>query len=333
LKRLLTICFFASLLPWIFQGQQLISAGAAALKGFGAIQVTEHRLRFSPRVAYVEAIERGRYAEANHIAQLAQTYGHELDPTQLARIDRTTMQRAGDVAADLAMGAMLGRAESGSQIAGMVAADLFVLGDIRDLAIEFESWRSGNGANQLIVGLSAVGIATSAGTLVAGSTGAVDIGLSITKAAVRTGRMSEKLVDHVTMLVRRSVDMDALAGLAHRSSAELSDDSATFALRLRSVVRTEHAVELREFAGTVGDIARAGGSRSALVSLELADDGNQLRRLGDIARHFGDRAATAMKLVGKGIFAIFDIIWSAILGLLPVIFAIGRSVLSIVFRS
>lgn len=314
---------WVSLLPWLAYAPALSGAVRLAVVSFAPIEVSQFRLRFAPTQRFIDeiesALEVGRYGQAQRLAALAQAHDHDL-PTELVnRIEPSSLTRLSTGASDLARGAFLGEAQSGAQIAGLITADLLVVGDVRDLAVQTLAWSRGEEVDRFILGLSLVGLATSAGALAAGASAGVDAGIALTKAARRAGRMSVRLADDVSLMLRRVIDQDALASLARRQSDELAEGSASLAQRLSRVVRMDEAGGLLRYADGVGTIARTGGPQAALASLELADDARDLERLASVARHLGDGSAAAFKIAGKSLLRLADLVWTALAAILPVL--------------
>ncbi len=116
--------------------------------------------------------------------------------------------------ADVGQGALTGTGESREALAGAVAADLFVFGDVRDLLIQGSRGLQGEEVDEVIVGLSAAGIALTAAP-------ALDLGTALLKFARRVGALSEAFAKQVVRLTREAVDTRSVAPLG-----EVIQDSA-----------------------------------------------------------------------------------------------------------
>ena len=86
-------------------------------------------------------------------------------------------------------GAVTGK---GDELAGMIGAgvaDLFVVGDLRDLVIEGNHWLNGEKVDEVILALSSLGVAATAATIsTAGGAGGIKGSLSLLKS-MRRGRL------------------------------------------------------------------------------------------------------------------------------------------------
>ncbi len=95
--------------------------------------------------------------------------------------------------------------------AGTAVGDLFVFGDIRDAVREGTRLASGQEADQLILGLACVGLAVTAGTYATVGVGApARVGLTVVKAARKTGRISSRMATWIGRSLREIVDWTAL---------------------------------------------------------------------------------------------------------------------------
>ncbi|MBX3358718.1 MAG: hypothetical protein KF745_09840 [Phycisphaeraceae bacterium] len=93
---------------------------------------------------------------------------------------------------DFGLGALSGQGGSLERVAGAVTADLFVVGDVRDLAIQGAHYVADGEADTLIVLLSGIGLATT----LAPSIDAVPALLKVArKTGAMTAAMGERLID------------------------------------------------------------------------------------------------------------------------------------------
>ena len=96
-------------------------------------------------------------------------------------------------------------------MAGTALGDLFVFGDIRDAVREGSRLAKGEPADELVLGLAGVGLALTAGTYASLGAGApARVGLSVLKAARKTGRMTAQMGEWLGRSLREVVDWSAL---------------------------------------------------------------------------------------------------------------------------
>ena len=128
-----------------------------------------------------------------------------ISPTIAARRCRRSSGSASQAAVDdansasaaagsFASGLITGEPKDMVGLAGTALGDLFVFGDIRDAVREGSRYVSGENYDQLILGLSVVGIAITAGTYATvGAATPARLGLTAVKVARKTGRLSARL--------------------------------------------------------------------------------------------------------------------------------------------
>jgi hypothetical protein len=153
-----------------------------------------------------------------------------------------------------------------ASLAGTAFGDLFVFGDIRDAAREGTRYLTGQHYDPWILGLAGVGIGITAATyLSAGAAAPERIGLSVVKAARRTGRLNPALVVRVA----------------------------------REAVKVENAGGLVELAENAGRVETKAGTQAALDSLAIAEEPQDVARLARLAAAKGGKTRAIVKLLGR----------------------------------
>ena len=119
------------------------------------------------------------------------------------------------LAGELPRGLVTGEPDDLVGFAGTALGDLFVFGDIRDAVREGTRLASGQEVDELILGLACVGLAVTAGTYATvGAAAPARVGLTVVKAARKTGRIG-----------RRDGGLDqALAARGRRLARARADD-------------------------------------------------------------------------------------------------------------
>jgi hypothetical protein len=153
-----------------------------------------------------------------------------------------------------------------ASLAGTAFGDLFVFGDIRDAAREGTSYLTGQHYDAWILGLAGVGIAITAVTYASlGATAPERVGLSLVKAALRTGRLNP--------------------ALAVRAA--------------REAVKVEGAGGVIALAQNTGRIEAKAGSQAALDSLAVAREPQDVSRMARLAAAKGGTTRAIIKLLGR----------------------------------
>ena len=153
-----------------------------------------------------------------------------------------------------------------ASLAGTAFGDLFVFGDIRDAAREGTHYLTGQQYDPWILGLAGVGIAITAVTYASlGATTPERVGVSLVKAARRTGRLNP--------------------ALAVRA--------------VREAVKVEGAGGIIELAENTGRIEAKAGSQAALDGLAVAHEPQDVSRMARLAAAKGGKTRAIVKLLGR----------------------------------
>ena len=248
---------------------------------------------------------------ANSFAELAADRKIAVDPalTQKLTEANDTMATAGRNAQSFARGLITGEPNDAAALAGTALGDLFVIGDLRDAAREGTKLVSGEPVDQLVLGLSCVGIAITAGTFATLGIGApARIGVSVVKAASKTGRLSVRLASSVSRSVREIVDTDALRRAL--ATATITEPAVAFRAA-REAVKTEKAGGLLRMMGDIGRVQTRAGTQAALDGMRLAEGPRDVSRLARLAEKAGGKTRAILKLAGRAAiaftFALFDL--------------------------
>jgi hypothetical protein len=260
----------------------------------------------------IEAALTAKDAElAKSFVELARDRQVPVAPDLAERVDIAA--KADDSAAAKAgsftRGLITGEPDDLVSLAGTALGDLFVFGDIRDALREGSRLASGQEADRLILGLAGVGIAITAGTYASLGVGSpARVGLSVVKAARKTGRLSARLGDWIGRSMRGVVDWSGLRkGLAGASLTE----PAVAVRAIREAVKVEKADDLMRLARDVGRVQTKAGTKAALDGLRTANTPAEMARIAKLAEKSGGKTRAIIKLLGRGAIAltlaIFDL--------------------------
>ena len=199
---------------------------------------------------------------------LAETRGIVVPPDLVERVAaaQSTREQFRRSAMRFGRGLATGNAEGVEGLAGAATGDLLIYGDVRDLAREGTRWARGEAADPLIAGLAAVGIVVTAGAyFTSGVAAPARAGVSLFKAARRTGKVGVSLAADVGRVVRSGGGRKALAAFAD-----------------------------------LGKIESKAGARVAIEGMRHADDVADLARVGRLAEKNGRTTLAILKTLGRG---------------------------------
>jgi hypothetical protein len=205
---------------------------------------------------------------AQSFVELAADRSVAIDPA-LANEAKQAQVKANSVAGTagrFVQGLWTGEPVDGASLAGTAVGDLFVFGDIRDAAREGTRYLTGKPADPWILGLAGVGIAITAATYVSvGAAAPARVGLTLVKAARRTGRLNPVLAVRIA----------------------------------REAVKVEEAGGIVELVGNVGRVETKAGTQAALDSLKVAESPRDVSRLARLAAAKGTKTRAIIKLLGR----------------------------------
>ncbi len=235
------------------------------------------------------ALASGDVDLAQSFVALAADRGLAVDPALAAKVKNASAQHSSvaDTAGRFVHGLWTGEPTDMASLAGTACGDLFVFGDIRDAAREGTRYLMGEHYDPWILGLAGVGMAITAATYATvGVTAPERVGLSLVKAARRSGRLSPVLA------VRAA----------------------------REAVKVEAAGGLIELAENTGRVEAKAGTQAAIDSLAVAEEPQDMSRLARLSAAKGGKTRAIVKLLGRAAIVLtattFDLalwlIWAAL---------------------
>ena len=240
---------------------------------------------------------------ARSFVELARDRDVSVSPELAARVDAAIEQASSALktAENFTRGLIVGEPDDMVSLAGTALGDLFVFGDIRDAVREGSRYAQGKEVDPLIFGLSAVGIAITAGTYASLGSGApARVGLSLVKAARKTGRISVRMAESVGRTLRSVVDGAAL----RKAMAGAATNPAMTARAVREAVKIEKAGDLFLLTRNVGDVQAKAGTRAALDGLKISDSPREMARVAKLAEREGGKTRAILKFLGRGAIAL-----------------------------
>lgn len=241
---------------------------------------------------------------ARSFVELAQERSVALDPDLVKKVEdaRAAADTTSAKATAFARGFISGEPDDMVSLAGTALGDLFVFGDIRDAVREGSRWAAGEKVDHLVLGLSAVGLAITAGTYATLGTGApARVGLSLVKAAKKTGRLGTRLGEWMTRAMRDAVEWTAL----RKTLAGASLTAPAVAVRgAREAVKVEKAGGLLTLIKDVGRVQTKAGTQGALDALKLAETPKEMGRVAKLAEKQGGKTRAVLKFLGRGAIAL-----------------------------
>jgi hypothetical protein len=289
---------------WILVPRAIAAAGLLADQD-DPVELADRRVtaRLTAAVA-ADEIESALAANDADLAQsfidLAKENRIPLEPALAARVDKAVeaANSASQTAENFAKGLVTGEPEDLAGLAGTAVGDLFVFGDVRDMVREGARLAAGEKVDHLVLGLAAVGLAITAGTYASlGSAAPVRVGLTVAKAARKTGRLGADLTIWLNRSVRQLVDWSKLKA----ALASMSVTHPAVAVRTaREAVKLNKAGGIVDLVRNVGRVQGKAGTQAALDSLKIARGPRDMARIAKLAEKKGSKTRAILKLLGGG---------------------------------
>jgi hypothetical protein len=220
------------------------------------------------------------------------------DLTQRVSDAVTEANSTSQIARRFATGLVTGNADDVASLSGTVAGDLFVFGDIRDVAREGKHLAMGEDTDHLVLGLAAAGLAVTAATYVSlGGAAPVRAGLTLVKDARKVGRLGEGLTQWAGRSARGIVDGPMLQQAVATGSVLRPGQTMT---AIKAAFRAEKAGALVRLAKDVGRVGEKAGARGALDTLRIAEGPKDVARAARLAEAKGGQTRAILKVLGRG---------------------------------
>ena len=236
---------------------------------------------------------------AQSFLELARDRNVPVDAALAAKVERASADAASVQRSveSFTRGLITGEPDDLVGFAGTALGDLFVFGDIRDAVREGGRLAAGQEADQLILGLACVGLAVTAGTyFTAGAGVPARVGLTVAKAAQKTGRMSGRMTAWLSRSLRETIDWVALRRAI--GGANLAEPAVAIRAA-REAVKVEKAKDLMRLAGDVGSVQSKAGTRAALDGLKLAEGPRDMSRIARLAAAKGGKTRAILKVASR----------------------------------
>lgn len=234
----------------------------------------------------------------------------DIDPKLAKRVEdaNSAAAAAARAAGSFAHGLITGEPADLAGFAGTALGDLFLIGDIRDLIREGAKLAKGEQADELILALAGVGLAITAGTYVSAGTAApARLGVSILKAARRTGRLTAQMGEWLARTMRQVVDLPAIRRAI--GGAKVTDPGATVR-GVREAVKLEKSEALVKLVSDLGRVQSRAGTQAAMDGLRLARGPGDVARVARLADAKGSRTRAILKLFGAGALFLLSSTWT-----------------------
>jgi len=243
------------------------------------------------------ALRAENYDEARSLLVIGQQYNHALDYTAynnyLQKHD-TASSRMTKQVTGFASGFFSGKGEDASGVAGALAADFTVVGDLRDLSEQFGLHQQGQPVNKLITTLAGIGVGLTAVTVGSGGVAApVKAGASTLKLAARMNRLTRSFRDELMRIGARVFDWQQFLRLS--KGADLTSISRV----AKQAYNPQAARSLGALAEQANGIRKNTSVVDSIHLLKYVDNADDLRSVNRLSQRFGIHTRGVFRLLGR----------------------------------
>lgn len=263
-------------------------------------------------IKILEALEQDDIEDADMYADIGKYMNYEIPADTLRRLDEAHSMSATVVRNtwEFGTGFVTGEGDTTAGLAGAVTSDLTIIGDVRDIATEGGKWLAGQPYNELVIGLSMVGIAATGLTVATGGGGiVVKAGVSIMKAAKRAGRLTKEFGELLLRMTRDAVNMPALREALR--ATDLTDLAKTQRV-LTDYAKGVRTAEIFPVLSRIGDVNKAVGPAETIRLMKFVKNGENLEDVALMSERFGTKTRGIIELTGKASLRAFKTAFRAI---------------------
>jgi len=194
-------------------------------------------------------------------------------------------------------GFITGEGSDNAAFAGAVTSDLTVIGDIRDIGGEGSKLVAGEEYSEIVLGLSVVGLAVTAGTVASAGGGLpARVGVSLLKVAKKAGTMTRSFARELGQLVSRAVDFPALRRTL--SDVSLANPNAT-RRAIGTYADNVKGAELFPVLARMDDMRTAVGPAESVRLMKYVKNTRDLDNVADMSKTLGVKTRGIIELTGK----------------------------------
>lgn len=197
---------------------------------------------------------------------------------------------------NIVQGFLFGKTENEEQFYSSIASDFTLVGDTRDFFKEGSNYMDNKPYDEMVLGLSAIGLGLSASqVLTAGASTPLKVGSSILKVTAKSGKLSKQFLEVLSQKISKTVDFKALKTQIDFSSL----DSVT-----KSFNKMGNVFDFSHIKGIAKDLDLIQKNTSIYDTtklLQYVDDEKDLQKLAQITEKYKQNSKAVMQILGKGI--------------------------------
>lgn len=245
----------------------------------------------------LEAIRHDHFDDAVMYQQLADYIGVKLKPETLKTIEENSdlLSQSWRNIKSFGTGFFFGKSDDMVGLSGSIAADMTVVGDIRDLSIEGEKFVTNQPYDKIVFGMAAIGLGLSASQFFSfGASTPVKVGASIVKAAKKTGKLSRSFVKIISSKLAKAIDFKILKKVDYSSITSVKKASKRIADSLNSSY-------IRKAFRNIDTLKTNTNIADSISLLKYVDNPKDLQKVVNVSKKYKKNTKAVFKILGKGV--------------------------------
>ena len=241
------------------------------------------------------AIHNDEYDDAVMYQQLAEYLGVNLSKHTLEEIESHSgiLSASWRNTKDFGTGFFTGESDSIAGISGAIAADMTIVGDLRDLSIEGSKFVNNESYDKVILGMSTIGVGLSASQFFTiGATTPLKISASIIKIAKKMKYLSNSFVDTIVSKLSKAIDFNKLKKVNFSSISSVQKATKTISKSLNSKF-------IRKAFKNIDTIKSNTSVADTLSLLKYVDNPKDLQKMANISKKYKTNTKAVFKILGK----------------------------------
>ncbi len=243
----------------------------------------------------INAINSDKFDDAVMYQQLAKYLGVTLSRKTLDEIDSHSgfLSESWRNTKDFGWGFFTGEADGLASLSGSIAADMTVLGDLRDLSIEGSKLVSSQPYDKVILGMSFIGIGMSASQIITGGTTTpIKMSASIVKVAKKMKYLSSSFVDVTLSKLSKAIDFNRLKKIDYSSIESIKNAS-------KYISKSLNKTFIHKAFKNIDTIKSNTSIADTIALLKYVDDPKDLQRVANISKKYKTNTKAVFKILGK----------------------------------
>lgn len=243
------------------------------------------------------AINDDRFDDAVMYRQLAQFLGVTLSQETLNEIESHSgfLAESWRNTKKFGLGFFTGKSDSIVGMSGSIASDITLVGDLRDLSIEGSKFANNESYDEIILGMSAIGVGLSASQIFSlGATTPIKISASIVKAAKKMKYLSRSFVDIVSSKLSKAINFNALKKVDFTSVASVEKAS-------KQISKSLNSPYIRKAFKNIDTIKSNTSIVDTISLLKYVDDPKDLQKVANVSKKYKTNTKAVFKVLGKGV--------------------------------